>query len=986
MSLNEPSEPTVESRCACASIRCLLRLAFLVAAILGVSSSVPSEATMHPATNIDRVSALLAPSDGPVVSLSPTSLNFGNEQLGTSSPSQTITLTNTGDSSLSISSIAIVGSSAKDFSQTHSCKSSLGAGASCTISVTFSPTQLGTRSKSLDLTDNAAGSPQSVSLTGVGVAPEVTLSPSTFPNGGGSSLSFGSTFVGSNSSPQSVTLNNTGTAALNINSIAASGDFSQTNSCGTSVAAGSSCSISVVFTPTAAWSRSGSILITDNALNSPQQVVLLVGMGNNGPQASLSTTSVSFGKQLVGTTSVAQTLTLTNTGTAVLYINSILASGDYSQTNTCGTSLTAGAVCNISVTFTPSYHSQRTGYITVNDTDPSFLQTVNLTGQGIVPSSTVAVTPGASSITPTQTQQFTATINGVASSNVNWSVDSIAGGNTTVGTISSSGLYTPPTAPGPHTIQAVSVAEPTQSASAWLIVTNYEGTFTYKNDNLHTGQNLGEIVLTTGNVNANQFGKLFSYPVDGYVFAQPLYVAGVNIPNQGVHNVLYVATENDSVFAFDADNQISQPLWQTSFIDPANGITTVPAQDVQTNYYDIPVQVGISATPVIDPAINTIFVLARTKDVSGSTTSYVQRLHALDITTGAEQPGSPVVVQATVNGTGIGGNGTQVSFDPLHENPRPGLLLVNGTVYLSWASLEDIEPWHGWVIGYSEATLQQVSVLNTTPNGSAGGIWGGGGGVTADASGVIFATTGNGTFDASTGGADYGQTVLKVTGAGGALNVADYFTPFNQASLNSVDWDLGSGGTVLLPDQPGPFPHLLLAGGKGSTFYEINRDSLGEFSPTANHIVLTVAAVIGPVTETGGSRAGGPAYWQGQVYYAGSGGAPMQFSLLNGIISSLPIAERPSIFGYPGGSPVVSANGNTSGIVWALQTDKYAGGGSAVLHAYDAANISRELFNTNQLASRNAAGPAVKFAVPTVANGKVYIGTQTEVDAYGLLP
>src|SRR6266567_2709167 len=684
-------------------------------------------------TKIPLTETAVPPSSGPVVSISPTSLTFGNQQVGTNSAIQTITLSNTGNSPLSISTMLIAGSNAKDFSQTHTCTHSLPAGASCTISVTFTPTQPGTRSKVFEVFDNAPGSPQTVSLTGVGTAPAVTLSPSTFPSGGGSSLSFGETLIGTSSSPKSITLTNTGTANLNISSIGASEDFSQTNTCGTSVAAGSSCSINVTFTPTAVWSRGGSVVIACNAYNGSLQVILLTGMGDSGARASLSSTSLSFANQQLGTTSSAQTVTLSNTGPAVLNINNIVATGDYSQTNTCGTSLGVGANCAITVTFTASYAGQRNGYITVNDTDPSFLQTVNLTGLGTVPTSTVAVNPRTASITPTQTQQFSATISGVPSTNVSWSVDSIPGGNTTAGTISTSGLYTPPSNTGVHTIRASSIANPTQSASTQLVVTAYPGTFTYKNDNLHTGQNLSEIVLTTGNVNANQFGKLFSYAVDGYVFAQPLYVAGVTIPNQGVHNVVYIATEADSVFAFDADNLLNQPLWQTSFINPANGVTTVPAQDVELNYYDIPTQVGITAKPVIDPAINTIFVLARTKEVSGGVTSYVQRLHALDITTGAEKPGGPVVVQATVNGTGVGGNGSQVPFDQLRQNSRPGLLIVNGTVYLSWASLEDTQPWHGWLIGYSETTLQQVSVFNTTPKGNAGGIWGGGGGATADA-------------------------------------------------------------------------------------------------------------------------------------------------------------------------------------------------------------------------------------------------------------
>jgi len=934
-------------------------------------------------------SAMAAQASGPAVSLSPTSINFANQQVGTSSAGQPVTITNTGNATLAFTRIAILGSSARDFGQTqNTCKTTLAAGASCVVTVAFTPTQTGTRSKVLDFADNAPGSPQGVTLTGAGIAAAVTLSPSTFPNGGGSSLSFGETTVGTSSSPLTMTLKNSGTGTLTISSIVPSGDFSQTNTCGTSLAAASSCSINVVFTPTAVWSRAGTIVISDTAFGSPQQVILLVGMGTSTAKASLSPTSLTFASQPIGTTSAAQNITLTNTGTAALTINNVLATGDYGQTNTCGSSVAAGKTCNISVTFTPSYASSsaRKGYITVNDTDPSFLQTATLTGQGTTTSSTVAVNPAFGSITTTQTQQFSATISGSPSQAVKWSVDGVAGGNSTVGTVSATGLYAPPSTAGSHVIQAASTANPTQIGGARFAVSNYAGMFTYKNDTLHSGQDLNETVLTTGNVNAVQFGKLYSFPVDGYVFAQPLYVTGVTIPGQGVHNVLYVATENDTVFAFDADNLASQPLWQTSFTDSASGVTTVPAQDVQAGYYDIPVQIGITATPVIDTSINTIFVVARTKEVSGGETNYVQRLHALNITTGAEQPGSPVAIEGTVSGTGVGGTGSEVAFDPLRQNPRPGLLVVNGTVYISWASMEDIEPWHGWLIGYSESTLQQVSLFNTSPNGNAAGIWGGGGGMAADANGNIFTSTGNGTFDAATGGVDYGDSVLRLTGAGGALAVADYFTPFNQAALTSVDWDLGSGGIILLPDQPGPFTHLMMAGGKGSTIYELNRDDLGEFSATSNQVVLTVPAIVGAATEISGNRAGGPGYWQGQLYYAGAGTSPMQFTLLNGLISSIPIVQRTNTFGYPGGSLVASSNGSINGIVWALETDGYSNSAPAILHAYDAANISHELFDTNQLPSQNAAGPAVKFTVPTVANGKVFVGTQTQITVYGLLP
>jgi hypothetical protein len=783
-----------------------------------------------------------------------------------------------------------------------------------------------------------------------------------------------------------VTLNNTGTADLTVSSIMATGDFSQTNNCTPTVPLGSSCVINVTFGPTAAWSRGGSVAITDNGYNNPQQVVFLVGMGNSGAVAKASTTSMSFGSQNLGTTSAAKTFTLTNAGSATLNINSILASGDFSQTNSCPGSLGAAATCTITVSFTPSFTGKRSGYLTVNDTDPSFLQTVNLSGTGALANALVNIDPEHSSITPSQTQQLTAYISGVPSTNVTWSVDGVVGGNSTVGTISTAGLYTPSTTPAMHIIQAVNINNAQQTAAAFVAVNNYAGTFTGRNDNLRTGQNLDEVALTTGNVNRTQFGKLFSYPVDGYVFAQPLYVEGVSIPNLGVHNVVYVATENDSVYAFDADTNGTGggQLWQTSFINPANGVTTVPQGAVEKGN-DIPIQIGITATPVIDPAINALFVIVRTKEISNGVTSYVQRLHALDITTGAEQSGSPVTVQATVSGTGAGSVGGQVAFDPLRENARPALLLANGVVYISWASLEDILPFHGWVLGFSESNLQPMGVFNTTPNGQEGGIWQGGDGTTADADGNLFVVTSNGTFDANTGGVDYGDSVLKLTASNGVLSVADSFTPFNQASLSSLNWDLGGGGTMLLPDQPGPYPHVMLAGGKGSTIYELNRDFLGGYSATANQNLLTIPTVLGGNLEASGNR-GGAAYWQGQVYYVGSADYPKQFSLQGGLISTLPIAKWTQVFGYPGGAPVVSANGNTNGIVWALQVDRYGINKPAILRAFDASNVSRQLYNSSDDATRDTAGPAVKFIVPTVANGKAYVGTQTEIDVYGLLP
>ena len=363
-------------------------------------------------------------------------------------------------------------------------------------------------------------------------------------------------------------------------------------------------------------------------------------------------------------------------------------------------------------------------------------------------------------LTFTRTQQFTAQ----GATSVNWSVDGVPGGNASTGTITSTGLYTPPASVGTHTVTATT-PDQSQSVSATVYVTNYAGTFTYHNDIGRTGENLNEIALTPADVNQSTFGKLFSYPLDGLTLASPLYVANVNIPGKGYHNVVYVATEHDSVYAFDADGLSSTPLWHDSFIDPANGITPVPAADTGETG-DIPNEIGITSTPVIDPTTGTLYVDAATKEVSGGTTTYYHKLHALDIATGAEKFGSPVTIQASVPGTGMGSQGGTLTFVPLRQNQRTALLLSNGVVYLGFSSRGDIEPFHGWVLGYNATTLQQVMVYCTTPNGDDGGVWMSGDGVAADSAGSLYFITGDGLFDASSGGNDYGDSFVKMNAAG----------------------------------------------------------------------------------------------------------------------------------------------------------------------------------------------------------------------------
>jgi hypothetical protein len=377
-----------------------------------------------------------------------------------------------------------------------------------------------------------------------------------------------------------------------------------------------------------------------------------------------------------------------------------------------------------------------------------------------------------------------------------------------------------------------------------------------------------------------------------------------------------------------------------------------------------------------------MYVEAKSKKADGT---YVHRLHMLDITTGAEKSQGPAVITATVPGTSDGG--TTITFNPLYHHNRPGLLLVNGTVYLGYASHCDGFPYHGWIFAYSASTLTQTAVFLTTPNGveGAGGIWMSGAGIAADANGNIFTATGNGSVDGAT---DFGDTVLKLVSNGTAISVADYFTPFDQGSLDNLDWDLGSGGVVLLPDQPGNHLHELVQAGKGGTIYLIDRDQM-----TVNNLHYCSGCTSDPqiveeIPNAGVAawQFGTPAYWNNTVYFGGSSDVLKAYSLSNGLLGASPSSSSTTSFGFPGPTPAISANGNTNGIVWAIDSSQSATPGPAVLHAYDATNVANEFWSSSQDSNnRDMAGNAVKFTVPTVANGKVYIGTQTEVDVYGLL-
>jgi hypothetical protein len=602
---------------------------------------------------------------------------------------------------------------------------------------------------------------------------------------------------------------------------------------------------------------------------------------------------------------------------------------------------------------------------------------------------TVAVHPMSAPVTSMVTQQFTATVTGTTNEGVRWFVDGHYGGTVTSGVISTTGLYTPPAnfVVGTHSITAVSMANKTVSGAATAYLVAYAGIYTNKNDNSRTGQDLQETVLTPQNVNVNTFGKLFSFPIDGQVQGQPLYVANVNIPNPlngtaGYHNVVYFGTANDSVYAYDADGKVpAGPLWMDSFIDPPS-VVPVPGSCVMV----VQSIIGITPTAVIDPTTNTMYVEART--LEGQTTacsgSYVHRLHALDITTGAEKFGGPVVIQASVPGTGEGSSGGVLAFDPLHENSRPGMLLsqsaqdVNSVVYFATAGNQDLQPYHGWILGYDSQTLAQKYVFCTTPNGKEGGIWQMGGGLAADANGNIFLSTGNGTFDNTT---DFGLSVLELTPNNSALTLAGYYTPSNFSTLNGYDWDVTSGGVLLLPQQPGNYPNLLVAGGKEGTIYVVNRDGLGGYQAGSNNIVQYIVGAIKP--SVGRNQTNGmfntPTYFQGNVYIFGEHDYPKMFTLNNGLLPTTATSTGTAVMSSP--DPIISANGSLNGIVWMLE---YAP--SPTLWAYNPSDLTQEYYDTNQDAARDQVSPTPIIRVnPTVANGRVYVPANTSVLVYGLL-
>jgi hypothetical protein len=601
--------------------------------------------------------------------------------------------------------------------------------------------------------------------------------------------------------------------------------------------------------------------------------------------------------------------------------------------------------------------------------------TATLTVTAVPVAPTIATEPTDQTVAQGQTATFSVVAAGTAPLTYQWQQN-----GTDVGSNSTS-YTTPPTKlTDNHAQVLVKVSNVIGSKTSTIVTLSVipapagaASVLTHHNDNQRTGQNLSETTLTPTNVNSNSFGKVGTLNVDGLVDAEPLYASGVMIGGVA-HNVVFVVTEHDSAYAFDADTFTQ--LWKVSMLG-----TNETTSDTRGCGQVAP-EIGITSTPVIDLKAGnhgTMYLVAMSKNGS----NYFQRLHALDLTTGAEESSSPITIQATFPNAG-----GHTTFDPKQYKERVGLLLLNGVIYTGWASHCDINPYTGWVIGFNQTTLAQASIINVTPNGSEGAIWMAGAGLAADRSGNIYFLDANGTFDDTLdvngfpNQGDYGNGFIKLSTAGGTLTVADYFNMHDTNSESNGDADLGSGGAMVLPDLQddlGNTWHLAVGAGKDGRLYVVNRDQMGKFNTSNDNAIYQ---------ELDGALPGGvwamPAYFNNAVYY-GSVGQPLKaFTIANAKLQASPTSMSPGSFGYPGTTPSISANGNTNGIVWAIEN-----GGTGVLHAYDATNLGTELYNSNQATGGRDQFPDsgnCKFVTPLIANGKVFVGTPTSVVVFGLLP
>ena len=621
-------------------------------------------------------------------------------------------------------------------------------------------------------------------------------------------------------------------------------------------------------------------------------------------------------------------------------------------------------------------------YLVVQAYNGGFMKTpLYVTITAAPPTPSISISPSSTTLALSGTWQFTTSVTDEPSTAVSWTVDSVAGGDATTGIITVNGLYTAPGTPGTHTVTATSNSDASLTASATVTVANNppsSGVYTYKYDNGRTGLNSNESKLTVAAVtNGANFGKLGTWTVDGSVYTQPLYVPGVSLTS-GTYNVLYVGTENDSIYALNADVPGSV-LWKRSFLTA----TATIGHGYTGGRTSIGGNVGITGTPVIDPATNWMYVVVRTTEGGNQ----VQRLHAIDITTGADVL-TAAAINPVVSGTGLGNNGVgQVPFLPLTQNQRPALLLTNGIVFVTFASFSDYDPYHGWVIAFDATSLDFIDAYNATPNGGGGGSWMAGAGPAGDSDGNVYFATGNGRPDATAlfdPPNDLPNSFLKLNVIGGKLTLVDYFSPYNAKCLSADDLDLGSSGPTLIPDQFAG--HSILAlGSKEGRAYLLDQNDLGKFHAGSDSQILSSVlfnpAACGQAAFNANAPLrvyGSPAYWNGNIYFGSAFGPLRQYNISNGTLVKTALSAHL----YPGNGQtgrgpltIVSANGTANAIVWTAENDLT---GKGWLRAFDATNVANQLYFTNFGAGGN-------FIIPMVINGNLYVTGQATVYKYGLL-
>ena len=590
----------------------------------------------------------------------------------------------------------------------------------------------------------------------------------------------------------------------------------------------------------------------------------------------------------------------------------------------------------------------------------------------------LVLSPARASVTTSQPLHMSVVTAGLSNTLMNWFVDDGLNGSATSGFIND-GVYTPPATAGAHVISASLMAIPSTTGSAMVQVTDFTGTFTWRNDNYRSGVNSQERVLAPETVSPLNFGKLFSCPLNGYAYAQPLFVSNLVIPEKGAHNVVIVATEMDTVYAFDADNSSCVLLWQTPLVPAGErAIATPPGNDI-TPF------IGITGTPVIDPTSSTLYVVATTQSTEINPV-YHARWYALDLATGEKKIPPGGVEIATPSSV-------TPAFTARLGNQRAALLLDNAVVYIAFGSYGGQGDYHGWLFGYDSTKMQQVSIFDVTPDLTQGGIWQSGGGPSADLNHNVYVATGSGPLDVNRGGVSYSESFLRLTTAG-TLAVADYFSPCNQATLFSTGQDVGSSAPLLLPDSAGSSsqPHLMIGGAKNGALYLLNRDNLGGFSticpdqlPRAQTVAVGDSAILStPIFWNNGTNNA----MNNAIYVAAGNGTLKRFPMPGGVLATTPDPlQSPEAFGPQGATPVISANGANNGLIWVIDSSgaQITPNTAAILRVFDVNNLSNELYNSAMVPIVDTAGLAVKFTVPTVANGKVYVGTQKELDVYGLL-